>query len=191
MPTAGHGVLRASRAALATLLVLGLAVSAHSGGGGHVPGVAAWLVLGALVAPVAWWATRRRLGALPLLILLGGAQTLVHGALLAMAPTSGGSASAHVHGAVPVGLGPEAAHTAHVPGTSMVLAHVVGTVVSALLLARAEDVLWRLVASLLPVLPDPARPPFVGRPTPAPAPRPLAGRPVRPVGGRAPPAVLI
>ncbi len=189
----GRGLLRASRAALATLLVLGLAVSAHTLGGGTPPGLMASVVLALLVAPVAWWCARRRLGPVRLVALLGGAQVAVHLALSAMAPVSGGASPVHVHGGLPPDLGPAsdaAVHAQHTPGASMLLAHVVATVLTALVLARAEDVLWRVVTLLLPrPLGRPGIPVEV-RTAAAPAVVVLSGRAPRPLGGRAPPVAL-
>ena len=100
----GRGVLRATRAALVTLLVVGLAASAHALGGGAAPGLIASGVLALLVGPVAWWCTRRRMTSLRLVMLLGGAQAAVHVALATMAPVAGTATAAHVHGALPAGL---------------------------------------------------------------------------------------
>jgi hypothetical protein len=193
---AGRGVVRASRAAVATLLVLGLAASAHTLGGGVAPGALALAVLALLISPLTWWATRRRLGPWRLVALLGGAQALVHAGLTAMAPHAGTAAAGHVHGGVPAGLVAEAAgatasaHPGHGLGASMLLAHALATAVTAVVLSRAEDVLWRVVAVLLPRVGRPAPAPLLVRPLRAPEPLALAGRSPRPLGGRAPPVVL-
>lgn len=188
----GRGLLRVSRAALATLLVLGLASSAHTLGGGHAPGPLAGTVLALVVGPLAWWCTRRRLSAVRLLALLGGAQVLVHAALTAMAPGTGTGSALHVHGGLPAGLGGSAGalEAGHAAGPGMLLAHVVATVVTALLLARAEEVLWRVVLRLLPRRARTPRVPARVRTAPRPEVVVLGGRPLRPLGGRAPPVVL-
>jgi hypothetical protein len=189
----GRGLLRGSRAALATLLVLGLSVSAHTLGGGAPPGLMASVVLALLVGPVAWWCARRRLGPVRLVALLGGAQVAVHLALSAMAPMSGAASPAHVHGGLPAALGPAsgaAAHAHQTPDASMFLAHVVATLLTALVLARAENVLWRVVTLLLPrPLGRPAIP-VEARTALAPVLVVLSGRAPRPLGGRAPPVAL-
>ena len=88
------GVVRATRAALLTALVVLLAASAHGLAGGHVTSPLALGVLAAAISPVAWWATRRQLGARASLALLGGGQALVHLGLVAMAPSAAGDAAA-------------------------------------------------------------------------------------------------
>jgi hypothetical protein len=185
-------VLHVSRAAVATLLVLGLASSAHTLGGGDAPGPMAGVVLALVVGPLAWWCTRRRLSAVRLLALLGGAQVLVHAALTAMAPGAGTGSALHVHGGLPPGLGGSDGplHAHHGIGPGMLLAHVVATVVTALVLARAEDVLWRVVLLLLPRRTRPARVPAGFRTAPSPVVVAVTGRVPRPLGGRAPPVVL-
>ncbi len=188
----GRGVLRASRAAVATLLVLGLAGSAHTMGGGAAPGPMAVLVLALLVGPVAWWCTRRRLDTAHLFLLLGGTQVAVHLVLSAMAPVTGTAAAAHVHEGLPAGLGAGGAVAAHehLPGAGMLLLHVAATVLTALLLARAEDVLWRVVTLLLPRYAGRVRLPAGARTTVDPVVVVLSGRAPRPLGGRAPPVAL-
>ena len=100
----------------------------------------AWWCTGVVWAPRACW------------LLLGGAQAAVHLVLSAMAPVTGTAAAAHVHEGLPAGLGAGGAVVAHghLPGAGMLLLHVAATVLTALLLARAEDVLWRVVTLLLP-----------------------------------------
>ncbi len=189
----GRGLLRASRAALTTLLVLGLASSAHAVGGGGSPGLMALLVLALLVGPVAWWCTRRRLGAVRLVALLGGAQVAVHLSLSAMAPVTGSASAVHVHGGLPAGLGPAAgaAADAHpTAGASMLLAHVAATVLTAVVLARAEGLLWRVVTLLVPSAVGRVRVPATVRTTATPVVVVLSGRAPRPLGGRAPPVAL-
>lgn len=188
----GRGVLRASRAAVATLLVLGLGSSVHTLAGGAAPGPMASVVLALLVGPVAWWCTGRRLDTARLLALLGGAQAGVHLTLAAMAPVTGTAAAAHVHEGLPSALGTAATVTAHghLPGASMLLAHVAATVLTALVLARAEDVLWRVVTLLLPRAPRRVRVPTPARLAAIPAVVVLTGCTPRPVGGRAPPVAL-
>lgn len=185
----GRGALRVARAAVATLLVLGLGTSAHTLGGGAAPGLMASVVLALLVGPVAWWCTRRRLDAPRLLALLGGAQAAVHLTLSAMAPVTGTAVAGHVHGGLPPGLAADAsvAGHGHLPGGSMLLAHLAATVLAALLLARAEGVLWQVVSLLLPRLPTRVRVPAQVRTAVAPVLAVLAGRTPRPLGGRAPP----
>ncbi|GGL40475.1 hypothetical protein GCM10012283_23780 [Phycicoccus endophyticus] len=185
-------MLRLLRAAVATLSVLGISAAAHQVGGGEAPGAVAMGVLALLVGPPTWLATGRRLTAPALFALLAAAQGAVHVGLATMMPGHGSAAHVHVHGALPGGLATGASAPEHVmPMTQldppMLLAHVVATLVLALLLARAEDALWRVVSALLPRITSPARVPGLPRLTvPATAPA-RATRPVRPLGGRAPP----
>lgn len=186
-------MLRASRASLQALLVLGLAASAHTLGGGTAPGPVSLGVLGLLLAPVAWWASGRQLRAGRLLALLGGAQALVHAALTAMSPGVGDGLARHVHGGLPTALGASPAVADHVHpalGPSMLLAHGAATVLAALLLAHAESVLWRALARLLPRVPAAVRVRACAPVLPEPAPLRLTGRSVRPLGGRAPPLAV-
>lgn len=191
MVPAGQGVVRGARASLAVLVVLGLAVSAHTLAGGGAPGSVALVLLGGAVVPVAWWAAARRLTLPVLLAFLAGAQVFVHLGLAAMAPASGGtSVPRHVHELLPAGLGASGGVVTGGPGTTMLLAHTVATVLAALVLARADRALWRAVLRLLPVVPVPGPVPVVVR-VAAPGPAvPRSGRTVRPLGGRAPPLLV-
>ncbi len=143
-------MLRTLRSGLTVLVVLGLATSAHVLGGGQAPGAVGLGVIGLALAGPVWWAAGRRLGTGPLAALLGAAQVFVHLSLMAMAPTSGGSATVHVHGGLPPGMAtglpdaaaPMAMH--HGLGGTMLLAHTVATVVTALVLARGEAALWHV-----------------------------------------------
>ncbi len=192
MTTAGVGTVRAARAAVALLVVLGISSAAHQAGGGEPPGLVALAFLALLVGPPTWLATGRQLTTPTLVALLGGAQVVVHVALRTMVPGHGSGTAVHVHGGVPAGLATGAAPA--MPAMPqldppMLLAHVVATLVLAVVLARAEAALWHVVSALLPRATPPARWPLVPRFAVAVvAPRPV-GRAPRPVGGRAPPVV--
>jgi hypothetical protein len=88
----------------------------------------------------------------------------MHAALTTMAPASSGTAghltahlTGHAHGAVPalpgsVMMGAGAAAT---PSVAMLGAHLVASVLAALVLARGEALLWAVARRLLPPLPRP------------------------------------
>jgi hypothetical protein len=192
--TAVQGTVRTLRAAVATLVVLGLSALAHELGGGGPPGPAALGVLAVLLGPPIWLAVGRALGPSLLVALLGGAQALVHLALRAMAPASGSGRRVHVHDSLPAGLQP----APPMPGmggpphldTRMLLAHVVGTLVLAALLLLADEALGRLLEGLAPRGPVPPRWPGLARVLVLRTPTGLVGRAPRPFGGRAPPPAL-
>ncbi len=190
MTTAGVGLVRAARAAVALLAVLGISSAAHEVGGGQAPGVVALAFLALLVGPPVWFATGRRLTTPVLVALLGGAQVVVHLVLRTMVPGHGTGSAMHVHEGVPEALVPGAAPA--MPEMSaldapMLLAHVVATLVLSVVLARAEAALWHVVSALLPRPVPSLRRPVLPRLAVAVArPRPV-GRTPRPLGGRAPP----
>lgn len=131
---------RMVRAAVVASASVALSVMAHVGAGGHAPswGVAgaALVVLAGVVHPF----TARRLTLVPLLVVLGVAQVFTHFAWSfadsLVAPVVGGHVHGHDHGAA--GL-----------AGSMVLAHVVGVVVTALLVTAAEAK-WHVARAWLP-----------------------------------------
>ncbi|QKE84314.1 hypothetical protein [Arthrobacter sp. NEB 688] len=189
MATAGTPVVRAARAATATLAVLGVSAGAHQLGGGQAPGAAAFVVLALVLGPALWVVAGRRLTAAGVLAVLASSQVVVHLGLLSMAPGHGTASAAHLHGevlAVPGSAMPPMTHLE----PRMLLAHVAATLALTLLLSRAEDALWHVLSALLPPAAAPLRSPLVPRlAVPVAVVRPL-GRSPRPVGGRAPPLGL-
>ncbi len=189
-PVNGSGgrATRQLRAAVATLVVVGLGGSAHAMGGGSALRPVPAVVLLLLVGPLVWLVVRSRTSLPRMVLAVGAGQLVTHLALMAMAPSQGGSAvTAHVHGALAAtGNGPSLPTALHLTG-SMLAAHLVATVLASLLLTLGEDVVRAVVARLVAVLA--AAPVLVTlRTVPAVAPvRRVAGRTVRPVGGRAPP----
>lgn len=172
---AGSGLVRGLRAAVVSTLVVLLAVTAHATGGGHTSPVATVLLL-LVIAPVSWIAVGRRLHARTLMALLGGAQLLVHVAMVALTASSpGGGVARQGHGAHSAGLVlggsmPMPGHAAMRP--QMLLAHLAITVVTALLLAHGERLLWQVVSRLMPVVARVHVPAACGTPLPAaPGPR--------------------
>lgn len=181
MLTPDRGLPRLLRALALAVVLLGLAGAAHVLGGGALPhpGVLAGVV--GLVVAAALVITPRRLSTRRLLAVLGAGELALHHtfALLAantLAPVEhslapGGAlagvvgAGHHGHGYAVVGtvagsvgsagsLGAmdDMGHATGAAGLLMLTAHVVATVVTAVVLARGEAALWLLAAWLLPVL---------------------------------------
>lgn len=180
MTAPGSGVVRLMRATLLSGLVILLTATAHRLGGGQAPGFFTVAVLALAVWPVALMATVRRLRPAALLAGLGAGQVLGHAVLSWLGgPGSAAAVSAEclrhathlrpAHPCLEPGLAaaapvaPAHAHTLFGSGPLMLTAHVLATLVAALLVASGERVLWRvldLVLRALPVLvrPVPRRP---------------------------------
>jgi hypothetical protein len=167
-----RGATRIARAAAFGVATLTLATGAHILAGGALPSL---MVLASLALPLTVAAvilTSRRCGPLLLLGSLAAAQVLLHKSLMALAAHGPGdlapSGLGGHHGMHAVLSGPTSAPSTTamdsvmggvpMPGVggwsvTMTAAHVVATVVTALLLARGEQALWQLVSRLLPTLP--------------------------------------
>lgn len=133
---------RLPRTAALSAVVLLMASSAHAAGGGELPASEHLLVVSGPLLLASWFATTRRLAALPMVGLVVGAQWLLHSAFGALA--QGAAAGAHAHGAVD-----PAAAGAHTPTPSMAVAHTVAALLVALWLAAGERLLWVLVEWLV------------------------------------------
>ncbi len=145
-PTAGPW--RLARVAGLGIAAYGLAVGAHVGAGGGLPGWPASVMLTALlgVLGVAFTTRRRRLPAL--LGVLTAAQVVLHVILsLLEAPASSCGLVAVGHHVATSSCDPSAATTGSVamavPSLPMLLAHLAATAVTAWVLARGEAWLWR------------------------------------------------
>ncbi|WP_380161990.1 hypothetical protein [Kineococcus sp. R86509] len=175
-PTAG--VLRALRSAVVTVVIVGLAVVAHVAGGGHVPSGLAAAAVVVLVASVVHLATRWRLSLAGLTVLLAGGQWLLHESFMALDFARSGPLDVEALNAMPMGqlahghsttptmspglMSPEAMASMHDVATGvsvgswsvtpMLLAHVVATALTALVLASGERALWRLWSWLAPLV---------------------------------------
>jgi len=173
------GALRVARGLALALVVVGTASTAHLAGGGALP--PGLLLAGVVVAAAsaAHAATARRLTLAGTLVLLGAGQVVLHAALTVLAaPATGGGAAvappsgdlqvhAHggphsglllpVHAAAPAagaaGAGLDAAAADPLAGAAaaMLAAHVVATLVCAVVLAAADRSLWLLLAWLAPL----------------------------------------
>lgn len=174
------GALRAVRGLALALVVVGIASTAHLAGGGDLP--PGLLLAGVVVAAAfaAHAATSRRLTLPAALGLLGAGQVALHAAFTVLAvPAGAGTVAAasrpsgllhvHAHGgphsglllpvdaAASAGAGLDAAAAAADPaagstGAAMLLAHVLATLVAAVVLAGADRSLWLLVAWLAPLV---------------------------------------
>ena len=180
--------MRRLRAVVATLVVVALGASAHGMSGGPALQPMAAAVLLVLVGPLVWLVLRARTSVARMVLAVAAGQVVTHLALVGMAPSPGRAVPAHhVHDAsAAVAVGSTQPVALHITGP-MVLAHVLATVVASLLLAVGEDVVRAVVRRLLVVLVPATVPVAVRRRTGVAPARRLAGRSVRPVGGRAPP----
>lgn len=157
MQTPVRGAWRLVRAAAVASTVVGLAASAHLVAGGTLPGPVLLLALTALVLCASLLLAARRLSAPVLLAVLGAGQLGLHQAFcwfgVALAPVhpAGHHLDPAAAGTAQALHGVAAAGGAAVPMTglpmsspAMTAAHVLATVVAALVLARGEALLWRL-----------------------------------------------
>ena len=183
--------MRQLRAAVATLLVVGLGASAHAVGGGTPLRLVPATVLVVVVAPLVWLLLRSRTSLPRMVVAIAAGQVVTHVTLAAMAPTTGGSATAaHVHGAVALSsAGSTAPAAVHLTG-SMLLAHLAATLVAGVLLTRGEDVVRAVVRWLLTEVSAAPVPGTTARAVVDGSPLGLTHRLVRPVGGRGPPLHL-
>ncbi|KZM34804.1 hypothetical protein [Oerskovia enterophila] len=166
MLTQVAGPLRVARAGLVATLVLALAALAHRVGGGTLPDPLILAALAAFTMAGATFAARFRLTFARLVAVLGTGQVALHyglgfGAGVTCAPAAGAAAGHAGHGAAAqvsacasgTPLLPDG--VAHLPhetpaGAWMVLAHVLATLVVALVVAHGERALGLLLAWLAP-----------------------------------------
>ena len=181
MQTPDRGAWRLARGAAVASTVVGLAAGAHLAAGGLLPGPWLLLALTCLVLCATLLLAARRMSAPVLLAVLGAGQLGLHQAFCWFGvPTVAVHPPGHHPGAGLLAVDPvEAVHAGASADGSMTAAHVVATVVAALVLARGEALLWRLwtwwqplravvVAVLrLPVLPRVPHPPAAVVPRPA------------------------
>lgn len=167
------GGLRVLRALVLLATVTGLVVAGHVVGGGAVD-LPATLWLAALAWPAALFLSRRRVTVPVLALGLAGGQAIGH--LLLSLLSGGGHGSlaanclAHVghlgHGLGATGCATDPALAAAsnmsgmsgvlglLPSGGMLLAHVVATALTTVLLARGEAMLWRAVDRIAPPVPQ-------------------------------------
>jgi len=204
MGSPARGTLRAVRTAALAVVVLALAGAAHAAGGAPLPRWPALALLALPVAAVCALATRWRLSAGALVLALGGAQLVLHHALTALAGPAAAATGHAQHAALERGAAQHAAldhaaldHAGSGGGALLMpAAHVVATVVLALLLARGEAALWDLLAWLSPLAVPAARArllPSTRSPLPAVRARvvPASSQPLAVAPHRGPPAGLV
>mgnify|MGYP003441062685 FL=1 len=193
--SASTGVqVRMLRALVATLVAVGFGGWAPEMGGGEPLRLIPAVVLTLLVGPVVCLCVRRRSSVPRMLVATSLGQVVAHLALTGMAPRTGGSAvRLHLHEvAAPLPLLPtEGSSALSVTGT-MLLAHAVATVVASLLLTVGADVVRAVVRRLvvLATLSVPVTHGIPARTVTSWMPV-LRGRVVAPLGGRAPPLLLV
>ncbi|HXR68471.1 MAG TPA: hypothetical protein VN712_07525 [Dermatophilaceae bacterium] len=140
-----------ARAAALGVATLALAAGAHVAAGGGLPSMTILAILAAPVSVAAVALTGRRCGPVLLLSSMSISQVLLNKALKALTVEVPDDMAGQVLDAPILAMG---AQTMADGSVTMTAAHVVATVVTALLLARAEQALWQLVCRLLPALPS-------------------------------------
>ncbi|MTB72355.1 hypothetical protein GGG17_10310 [Arsenicicoccus sp. MKL-02] len=160
MITPAGGRLRLLRAGTLAVVMLALAALAHLLGAGALPGPGVLAVLLGLVLATCLTASARRLGAGSIGAILGGGQLALHGAFTVLGTTGADPESlGHVVGSGHHAVLVTHAWPAHAAAgghghlsLTMLLAHVLATVVTAAVLARGERALWLLASWLAPVI---------------------------------------
>jgi hypothetical protein len=135
-----RGLLRLLRGTTVAGMSTLLAAAGHATAGGRVPGIGLLVVLGALLSVLTTSLADRRVRLSTMLLTLGAAQLALHGLLEVM--------SGHHHGDEQMVEKP----------LLMIAVHVLGTVVSALLLAHADRVLFLVASALRRIAPARLRP---------------------------------
>jgi hypothetical protein len=114
--------------------------------------VFALLAIPVMVAALA--VTGRRCGLGLLLGSMGAAQVVLHQTLMALTAQAPIDMASSMSGHSAAAMGGQTMAQADGRSPMMTAAHVIATVVTALLLARGEQALWQLVSRLLPALPS-------------------------------------
>lgn len=168
-----RGAGRWARSATFGIVAVALALLAHVLADGAIPSPAVVVLAGFLTTAVTTAMTGRRCGRLEVVCLLAVSQLGLHALFQVLGPAATCTVSSQGQGLAAMtghgSAGPTcirrdqdasaAMGSMHLSG-GMLLAHVVGTAVLALVLAHGEDLLWSLAACLTHRLPQPtpARP---------------------------------
>lgn len=165
-----RGALRQVRSAVLAVVVLALAATAHVLAGGELPTLLVLSGLALGTACATWALTRFRLGRVAILAVLGAGQFLLHQAFELFGPSSAVATTGHDHSAAAMAaqLSSATPMTGMTDSLPMVTAHVLATILAALVVAHGERALWALLAwctplarvlrlVLPPVTPRPAR----------------------------------
>lgn len=211
------------RATMLGAVSLLLAAGAHRGGGGELPGLPVLALLAVLSAPFVLVVTDRRCRLPRLLTALGIEQVLLHAALSVTSGAAacggrlvdvGHHAVAVVHSSCPSGrtaaAGPAAADavasaavttggmshsmTHSMSSWPMLAAHVVATLLTAVVLSRGEAAIWALADRIVPQSLPSVAPLAIGDPTTGPGAamfRPIVSCRVDGTSPRGPPAPLV
>lgn len=170
MDVPSRSALRVARAAAWTCAAFGLSVGAHVIGGGQPPSLGGGVLIAVTLLCVGLLLTGRRLGALSLIVTLGASQLLLHvgltlteqSAACSPAPGPGGAHAGHdlalACDASASGAAAAITHAGH-SALTMTIAHLLAAVALGLVLAKGEDVVWRIAGLLLPHLPRAAAAP--------------------------------
>jgi len=153
MAVPSRGATRLARAAALGVATLALAAGAHVAAGGGLPSMTILAILAAPVSVAAVALTGRRCGPVLLLSSMSISQVLLNKALKALTVEVPDDMAGQVLDSPILAMGAQTVAGAD-GSVTMTAAHVVATVVTALLLARAEQALWQLVCRLLPALPS-------------------------------------
>lgn len=151
-----RSTFRLARAAVVAGATVFLAAGAHSASGGSLPDPLIMMGVLALVALPVMALSGRRISAPAMLAVLGAGQFALHNAFAVLsvsstsAPTLAPGAG-HVHVVGTIAGAPGAAHH-HADSSPMLMAHMVATALTALLLAYGEAALWALLAWLQPLV---------------------------------------
>lgn len=170
---------RLPRSAAVAAVILALATGGHALAGGQLPPTPIMAACTALVLLGVVLVTRWKLTATALAGILCAGQWMLHTAFSALSetPPAGPGPVPHLHTAAAAGAGMAAAHElphSHLPADldpPMLGAHILATLVTAVLLARGEAALWALAAWLRPFAGIPAVPILVTSQTVPPVPR--------------------
>lgn len=168
---------RLSRSAAVAAVILTLATGAHTLAGGQLPRGPVMAACTALVLLGVVLVTRWKLTATTLAGVLSAGQWMLHAAfsVLSESVPAGPAPGSHLHTAAAAALRETAAHQlphSHMRSDldpPMLGAHMLATLVTAVVLARGETALWALAAWLRPLAGVPAVPMLVTSPTIPPA----------------------
>ena len=160
MPT--QAPLTLPRALTVTGLILGIAAAAHTAAGGLLPAPSVLAVLAVLVLLPVTVLARRRLGPGSITAALTLGQVALHEAFNTLPQTAehcmsaGIAAYGHhqaqaIPGCATAGTGLAALNVPALPEPAMTGAHILAVALTALLLARGESALWRMLAWFAPL----------------------------------------
>lgn len=146
---------RLVRSSMIAASALSLASAAHTVVGGGLPEPLIFLAIAALTLLTCTFFSRWKLGALSILSLLAVSQLALHQCFewFTMGSMPNPPQQDHHHNALILPLSSELpSHSVDSAGVGMLAAHIIATLVTALLVARGETALWALGDWLRPLL---------------------------------------